>query len=414
MIGTIYSSSAGMTTFSEALDIVGNNVSNMNTPGFKGQDMVFKDLFYENQTGLQNDGSRTTDNKGHGSDIATTVTRTSQGELRETGSDTDLAVDGNGFFVLMEDDGNYFTRAGRFEFDKDNILVDSVTGAEVAGISADGELEKISISGLKSNPAQATTHIDFTGTLNSNMDDGDTYTIPDDSDDPDEAAIHVYDSYGDKHQLIVKFTKTGFVEGSTTQMIWMVEISEKDGEVLATEELRYESGTPMEDYDSVLVELSAESGAAASIEVDFSNTQMLSASSSNVEIKEDEGIDGIPIGSLISIDFSEEGKMTLNYSNGESVDGQQVALAIFQDIQSLELIGDNLYKATSEEAPVYGKAGTIGLGDIIGGKVELSNVELSQEFTDIIIAQRGYQACSHLLSVSNEMIQQLFELGGKR
>ena len=163
-----------------------------------------------------------------------------------------------------------------------------------------------------------------------------------------------------------------------------------------------------------MVELSAESGAAASIEVDFSNTQMLSASSSNVEIKEDEGIDGIPIGSLISIDFSEEGKMTLNYSNGESVDGQQVALAIFQDIQSLELIGDNLYKATSEEAPVYGKAGTIGLGDIIGGKVELSNVELSQEFTDIIIAQRGYQACSHLLSVSNEMIQQLFELGGKR
>ncbi|THB75557.1 MAG: flagellar basal-body rod protein FlgF [Gammaproteobacteria bacterium] len=413
MIGSIFTSTAGMTTFSEALDIIGNNVSNMNTPGYKGQEMIFKDLFYQNQTGENRDGSNTTIQTGSGSEIGSTVIRTNQGETRETSSDTDIAIDGNGFFLLRDGTETYYSRAGRFEFNEDQTLVDTTTGYKVAGITSDGNLEDISIAGDRLNPAQATTYVNFEGTLNSNIDDGNSYTIPTDTPNPDDAKVIVYDSIGNKHELEIKFTKVGFVSGSTTQMVWLVEVSE-DGNVLATEEIRYESGSPMEEYNSVLVELRPGTGATADITLDLSDTRMLSAASSTIAVKDDDGIDGIPFGSLVSIKFDEEGKMTLQYSNGEEMAGQQIALALFNDVHALKLKGDNLYEAIAGQNPIISNPGNQGLGNVIGGSIELSNVELSMEFSDIIIAQRGYQACSHLMNVSNEMIQQLFELGGNR
>ncbi len=412
MIGSIFTSTAGMTTFSEALDIIGNNVSNMNTPGYKGQEMIFQDLFYQNQTGENRDGSNNTIQTGAGSEIGATVIRTNQGETRETSNDTDIAIDGNGFFILRDGTDTYYSRAGRFEFNEDQILVDTTTGYKVAGIAEDGSLENISIAGDRLNPAQATTYVNFEGTLNSNIDDGGTYSIPDDTPQPDDAKIFVYDSMGNKHELDVKFTKVGFVAGSTTQMVWLVEVSE-DGNVLATEELRFESGSPMEEYNSMVVELRPGTGATADITFDFSDTRMLSAASSTIAVKDEDGIDGIPYGSLVGIQFDEEGNMTLHYSNGEKLEGQQIALALFNDVHALKLTGDNLFEAIPGQTPIISNPGNHGLGNVLGGTIELSNVELSMEFSDIIIAQRGYQACSHLMNVSNEMIQQLFELGGK-
>lgn len=412
MLGSIFTSTAGMTTFSEALDIIGNNVSNMNTAGYKGQEMIFKDLFYQNQTGENRDGSNTTIQTGTGSEIGATVIRTNQGETRDTGNDTDIAIDGNGFFILRNGVDTYYSRAGRFEFNDDQTLVDTITGYTVAGISSGGSLENISIAGDRLNPAQSSTYINFEGTLNSNIDDGSSYTLPTDAPDPDESKIIVYDSIGNKHELLVKFTKSGFVSGSTTQVVWQVEVSE-DGDVISTDEIRFESGSPMEEYDSMGIELRPGTGATADITLNFTDARMLSAASSTITVKDEDGIDGIPYGSLVGIEFDEEGNMTLNYSNGEELKGQQIALALFNDVHSLKMKGDNLYVTTPGQEPIISNPGNQGLGTVIGGSIELSNVELSMEFSDIIIAQRGYQACSHLMNVSNEMIQQLFELGGK-
>src|SRR5262245_34776352 len=165
MIDSINIGLTGLLAFSKDLTVIGDNVANVNTPGFKGSRLLFSELFSQAQLG---DGATHQSSLELGTGVGTLGTQRSfqQGGLRQTGNALDAAIDGNGFFVVRKDGQTFYTRAGQFSFGADGVLVDS-TGARVAALDG-GALTDISLSGLATTPGKATTRVTFSGILNAN------------------------------------------------------------------------------------------------------------------------------------------------------------------------------------------------------------------------------------------------------
>lgn len=405
MIGTIYKGLTGLLGFSKGLDVLGNNIANLNTPGFKGSELSFRDLFY--RYSAIGDG-QSTSQIGQGMDASATRTRFRQGELRDTGNPLDIAVDGSGFLVLQQDGKNYYTRAGQMEFSRDGLLVDRTTGGRVQSLTGSLLLQDINIASLRSNLPQPTSRVEFTGNM--------TRTIP-----PSGSATHqitgvtVYDSAGTLHTLTINFT-------STTAGIWTLEIIEPAASptaVIGTGEIRYQgNGSPEVNFNTATLNLAPAGTAASTITLFFGEpgtfswtTGFSGTTNSGAQVSTQ---DGYAVGSLTKATFSENGTLTLTYSNGQITDGPRLALAWFDDLQRLGQQGNSLFVNNGDERPILGHATEGVMGKVIAEKIELSNVELTEQFTDMVIIQRGYQASSQITTVSNEMIQQLFEIQGRK
>ena len=216
---SIYSGMSGLLAFSKGLDLISNNVANMNTPGYKGSDLLFRDFSYKFDLASQSSEGQNAFQRGVGVSSGSTSTRFQQGELRNTGGQTDLAIDGNGFFILREDDKTFYTRAGQFTFNNDGVLVTQDTSASVMGIDESGRLSEISILGFRTNPAKATSEVGFAGNLSTGSTE---HTIND---------VELFDSLGERHNVTVTFTNNG----SQTPRSWLVEITDSNDEVLVME-----------------------------------------------------------------------------------------------------------------------------------------------------------------------------------
>lgn len=193
MFSSIFSALSGMVGFSKGLDVISNNVANMNTPGFKAAELEFRDIFYRyGLTGGSGGGSETI---GQGLDTGSTRVNFRQGELRETSSGTDLAIDGNGFFVLQKDGEVFYTRNGQFVLNEQGLLVDSPSGARVAAYTGTG-LADISLAGLRMNPPNPTTEVTLLDTLNHG------------STSHELSNVAVIDAAGGSHTLSLRFTRT--------------------------------------------------------------------------------------------------------------------------------------------------------------------------------------------------------------
>lgn len=192
MFSAMLSALSGMLGFSKGLDVISNNVANMNTPGFKASELQFRDLYY--RYGLT-DGNGGFDQIGEGVDTGSTRIQFQQGDLHDTGNGLDVAIDGNGFFVVRKDGQTFYTRNGQFEFDQQGFLVEKSSGARVAA-SDNGRLVDISISGLRVNPPKPTSEITLAGTLSST---GTTHQINN---------VTVVDALGNTRTLTLNFTKT--------------------------------------------------------------------------------------------------------------------------------------------------------------------------------------------------------------
>jgi len=192
MFSSIYSALSGMIGFSKGLDVISNNVANMNTPGFKASELQFRDLFY--RYGLSQGGGQGSEQVGEGVDTGSTRMRFTQGDLRETTNPLDLAIDGNGFFILRKDGQTFYTRGGQFEFNDQGILVEHDSQAHVAGFNG-GALADISILGLRVRSPQATSEVKFTDVLNVN------------SASFDVTGVTIFDAAGASHTFTVRLTK---------------------------------------------------------------------------------------------------------------------------------------------------------------------------------------------------------------
>lgn len=395
MLGSIYQGMAGMQSFDKGLSNISSNVANMNTNGYKKTDLLFKDTLYQ-QNGSGNASSSATE-------ANVLSTNNTQGELQATGNDTDMAIDGQGFFILRDGSETFYTRAGEFDFNSDGYLVNKSNGYRVAGLTGGSALSDINIRSVRASDAAPSTQIELMGNLSVS---GTLHNITD---------IEVIDADGARRVLSMEFSNNS----ANTPQSWLVEVKDETGTVLQNNlEIRFNpNGSPALDFNSVSFSLDANSGATSQIEIFMGEpesfnqvTHFSSGSTSSVEV---ESTDGNAPGVMIGMEIDQSGNIVVNYSNGESASTDKIALAYFQSLDSLVVTGSGLIQSNSSESPIIGAVESQGLGKIEGGKIEQSNVELTNEFTTMIVIQRGYQASSQVLTSANEMIQQLMEATSK-
>lgn len=400
-LGTVYTAATGMLTFSKGLDAVSNNVANLNTPGFKRSDLLFRDLFYQYTRSAEGNNQLANQQTGAGVTDAGTIISFEQGELQQTGNDTDVAINGNGFFILRDGDNNLYTRAGQFEFDDDGFLVNTSLDLRVAGLNENNELVDININDFRTNPAQSSSEVTFLGNLSTG------------STEHEIDEIEVIDSLGDTRTFRAVFTNNN----ATTPRSWLVDVFDEDDVEIATDlEIRFQAdGSPEVDFNTIEFEYSSENGTTDDLVFNFgepgSFNQTTYFSSGTTSSLATDSIDGLGIGSLLQIEINEGGVIEAVYSNDERSEVGRLGLAWFNEVQDLRQIGNGVFLVTGEQQPIIGRAAEGVLGDVVGGSIEISNVELTQEFTDLIIIQRGFQASSQIMSTANEMIEELINAG---
>lgn len=402
MLESIYIGLSGLTGYSKNLSIIGNNVANLNTVGFKSTQLLFSDLFYRTQFGDNASGQQQLE---IGSGLGTTGTQLvfKQGELRATGNDQDVAIDGNGFFVVRRDGETFYSRAGQFNFDADGYLV-AGPRTRVAALVGD-VLQDINITGNRTNAGKATSKLEFVGTLNNNASTTAPVTV---------SGVTAYDSLGRPLLGSVVFTNNRVA----TPGSWLVQVNSEAGARVAGGEIRFNGdGTPAAGFNSLSFSITPEGAAATTVELfvgdpgSASGTRSLSASSSDVRLNKQ---DGFGVGALIKASFDANGQLVATYSNGQTSKFAKLALASFTHLQGLRPAEGNLFRAGLDETPELGTASQGPFGKIASAQVELGNVDLAQEFSDLIVTQRGYQASSQIVSTANELIQQLFDIKAKR
>lgn len=405
MLESINIGLTGLIGYSKDLSVIGNNAANLNTPGFKSQQLNFADLFYQSQMSFSHDGNTRFD-IGAGLSTGSTRRNFKQGEMRQTGGEQDVAIEGNGFFVVRRDGQTFYTRAGQFSFDEQGYLVSASQRARVAAFSG-GALRDININGLRTQAGRPTTRINFSGVLNTNDASTSPHTV---------GSITAFDAAGGQHTLSVRFTNnTAVTPGS-----WNVEVRDQRNTVLTTGEIRFDgAGTPSAGFNSLVFNWTPPGVNSSSVELFFGDpgsttaARSLSAASSSLVF---DSQDGRAVGGVTRASFDAQGFLVLTYSNTETLKVDRLALASFQFVQGLEPLEGNLF-AQTQDTPgdrTLGVAGEGVFGKVASGSIEISNVDLAQEFSSLIISQRGYQASSQVIGAANEMIQQLFDMKSRR
>lgn len=397
MFDSIYIGTSGLQTFSESLKVISNNVANMNTPGFKASDSLFSSLYYsKNGEGA---GHLTSGSTQFGSGVALgqTVLNLTAGEVRQTGNPLDLNINGEGFFITRQDGTGeaVYSRAGQFEFDKDGILVARGTDRQVVGLSAAGEQTAISLNGLRINPPKSTTNVTISGNLSSSVT---SFSL---------SSIKVIDASGGEHTLKLDFAPKSGAAGT-----WTVKLMDGVTEVGAGE-IQFVSGSPKPGFDSLEFVYSPTGVKPTAVRFDFSSnvTSFDTGSTSSLAIASN---DGYAVGSLNKISFEADGTMSLGYSNGQTAKGTKLALAMFDSPTQLKPEGNSDFSFAGIQGIHIGAANQGSFGAIGSSQIEGSNVDLAGEFSDLIVAQRGYQASSRIVSTANELLQDLFDMKGHR
>jgi flagellar hook protein FlgE len=388
MLDSIAIAETGLQGYEAALKTISNNTANMNTPGFKGSSTEFADLAFGNgNEGQAGDGSF--GHAGLGLQTLGTSLDFTQGELQGTGNPLDLAVNGAGFFVTHDTQGNlHYTKDGQFSFDDKGFLVSKTTGEQVLGMDSGGTLSPISIASYKMSMPKTTTSVTFSGNLSSTST---TDTINN---------VTVIDAAGTSHALTVTLTPVTGTAGS-----WTVTLL--DGvTTVGTATLKFTGNVVTPGSGALSFNFTPSGGAAMPLTLDFSGnvTSTDTGGSSSLAVSSQ---DGYASGTLTGETFDDTGTLVLAYSNQQTVKNQQLALAQFTSIDQVEAVGNSQFKAKGD-AWHTGHAGGTGFGSIASSEVEGSNVDLSREFSRLVIMQRGYQASSQIVSTASDMLTALF------
>jgi flagellar hook protein FlgE len=391
MLDSINVGVTGLLGYQQGLRTIANNTANLNTPGYKSSSLQFTDLFYASSPSGGRDMQL-----GYGLGTAGTRLDFSQGDLRQTGNDFDLAVDGEGLFVLRDAQGQTrYTRAGQFGFDGDGVLVNRVDGSKVLGTDGAQGTVEISLDGLRFAAGHATSTVRMTGNLSSTATE---QTVN---------AVKVFDASGQEHALSVKFTNTG----ATTPGSWKVEVFDGTA-VVATSSIVFADGDPTAATNKLAFSYTPAGGTAQAVTLDFSAdvTSFASGSLSTLAMSSQ---DGYAPGTLSKVTFDATGTLVATYSNGQTVKGARLALARFDSLDAVEALGGGEFREAGGIPWTLGSAGDAGFGPVRAGMLEISNVDLSREFSSLVVMQRGYQASSQVISTANDMLQELFGMKHK-
>lgn len=404
MFGTINKGTTGLITFSKGLDVISNNVANMNSPGYKRNDLLFRDLFYKYQMTGNSKHGVSSSRDGSGVTDAGSITSYAQGDIQKSGNQTDVAVNGNGFLIFRDNQKTFYSRVGQLKIDDDGYLVSTINDARVAGLNESGDITDINISTMRTSTAKNTTKVSFVNNLSAG------------SEEHVVSNVQVFDSLGKKHFLNVKFKNNS----TTVPRSWLVEVSNEEGDLIDSgHEIRFQgNGSPEEQFNAFT--LNYEPSGVDPMEINFffgEPGSFSGATSFSAGSKSDLAMgvqNGYGFGSQTSLKFNSDGILEIKYSNGQDSEGGRLALAWLNDVQIMKQIGDGLLLCDNPDRLQIDAANEGMMGKIVGESIEISNVELSQEFTDLVIVQRGFQVSSQVVSIANEMVQQLLDSTGSR
>ena len=461
MMRSLYSGVSGLQNHQTRMDVIGNNISNVNTNGFKRGRVTFQDMISQQMAGAAKPtdelGGVNPKDVGLGMTVAAIDNIFTQGNLQSTGVSTDLAIQGNGFFVLKSGDESFYTRNGAFSLDRDGTLVNPANGMRVQGWMADEVNGQMIISTAASpedliipvgskDPAKATTNINFSCNLDK--------TTPEILQGASDADIRngtwgtthkIYDSFGNEHQLAISFTR---VAGTTNQWQAVVNVDADNADFTQTrvglgttdgesnvfiitfdntgalqsvtdsagnvtnpsgeivlqdsytvpESNNYENGNPYRQTFNINL------GTIGS----WDNTITQSAAESTTKAYYQ---DGYKMGYLENFKIDSNGVITGVYTNGTNREIGQIAMATFTNDRGLEKAGDNTFVETNNSGMArIGESGIAGRGSLMAGALEMSNVDLSEQLTDMIVTQRGFQSNAKTIQTADTLLETVLSL----
>ncbi|WP_295296233.1 flagellar hook protein FlgE [uncultured Brachyspira sp.] len=439
MMRSLFAGVSGLQNHQTRMDVVGNNISNVNTYGFKKGRVTFKDMISQSLSGAakpqEDRGGINPQQVGLGMQVATIDTIHTQGALQVTGVNTDLAIQGEGFFIEKKGNSSYYTRNGAFSLDKNGYVVNPSNGYKVQGWNAvlnpeTGMMELNTAAGVEDliipvgskDPARATQNTKFFCNLQKNS-------------DTHQADLTIYDSTGIPRQLRATFNRT-----DVNRWDMVIEIPE------ATEgSVSVSAGDPVQGGGNNTFQLVFNDAGSLISVSDGANTQTEGVLMPNVsftyqgtdgevnqtinltlgEVGLFNGItqfespsttkaieqDGYTMGMLEGFSFDDSGQITGVFTNGNRKTLGQVALAKFANAGGLEKAGDTLFvESNNSGAANIGVAAAEGRGSIKAGTLEMSNVDLSEQFTDMIVTQRGFQANARTITTADQLLQEVIAL----
>jgi len=412
MMRSLFAGVSGLQNHQVRMDVIGNNIANVNTIGFKYSRATFKEALSQTLAAASapqgNRGGVNAQQVGLGSRLGSIDVIHTQGGTQSSSSETDLAIEGDGFFILVDGDKRYYTRAGMFEFDGTGTLVSKLNGLPVLGFLPDAtgvissnstQLTKIQISeAVHSITPQATSEVVLSGNISSALNDGESVV----------RIATVYDVNGDTHRVLVTFTKQ-----STNNWTWSARLEEDDPSVSrGSGTIVFNDNGTIDSGQSGTVTIPA--SALPLVEytdleftLNLNGVRQFADETSVVVLRQN----GLPKGELDGISIDRSGVLIGSYSNGLIKELGQIALARFENPPGLLKVGDTMFaESVNSGNAVIGLANTSGLGAIMSNSLEMSNVDLSNEFTEMIITQRGFQANSRIITSADEMLQELVNL----
>jgi flagellar hook protein FlgE len=401
---------SGLEADSVALNTIGNNLANLNTTAYKGQTTSFEDLFYQQ---IGQSGSGDAIQVGAGTKVSGTSTDFSEGTLLpdSNSNPTDMALSGNGFFIVNQNGVQSLTRAGNFQISSNGSLI-TQDGQQVMGypatngvVNQNGALQPIVIPVGATEGAQATQNFSVTTNLNSGATVGTAFTTP----------VTVYDSLGQSHNATVTYDKTG-------TNTWSYTVSLPPGDA---------TGVPVNNTGTLMFDsngnLTSPTGSVAGISFPgmadgASNltfnwnlndaagnptlTQLATASTNNTQTQ-----DGFTSGNYQQISVDTSGLITAQFSNGQSSTVGQIAVASVANVQGLVATGGNNFTTTAASGQAtVGVAGTGGRGTVEDNALEQSNVNISTEFSNLIVAQRAFEANSKTVTTFDTISQDVLAM----
>ena len=461
MMRSLYAGVSGLQNHQTRMDVIGNNISNVNTYGFKRGRVSFQDMISQQINGAarptEEVGGVNPKEVGLGMSVASIDTIFTQGNLQTTGVSTDLAIQGNGFFVLKNGDETFYSRAGVFGVDSEGTLVNPANGLRVQGWMAEDANDRqivrtsatptdIVIPVGQKDPPKATENVRYFCNLNKN-----TPEIPENPTADQllegtwQTEINIYDTYGNAHQVQMNFSK---VPGNPNQ--WNVSVnvdpdnaeftqtrigfgttdgvantytlnfdntgkllsvadsagntSNPEGEIVLQASYNVADSNPDNAGNPYRHTFSLSLGTIGSMENTITQAASKSTTKANFQ-------DGYKLGYLDNFKIDQSGTITGVYSNGSVRTIGQVAMASFTNQGGLEKKGDNTYAESINSGMAnIGESGTQGKGSMLAGTLEMSNVDLTEQLTDMIVTQRGFESNAKTIQTGDSMLETVINL----
>lgn len=398
---------SGLNAASKDLDVIGNNVSNSGTVGFKQSQAQFADVYASSLTGA---GSST--QVGIGTQVSQVAQQFTQGNITSSNNPLDIAINGGGFFRLSDNGTISYSRNGQFQLDKNGYIINA-NGLHVTGYVANS-------SGVLSTGAPADLNINtadlppkITSTVNAvlNLNSGESVptTTPFNIADPttynQATSVSVFDSLGNSHVLQTFYVKTA----ANTWNVYASADGTAIGAPTVQGTLTFNSAGALTSGSPFSIAVPVTTGAATplSVSMDYTNTTQFGSAFSVNSLKQD----GYTSGKLTGFNTGSDGVITGRYTNGQSATLGQVVLANFTDPNGLQPLGNNLWAETAASGnPLVGSPGSGPLGVLQSSATEDSNVDLTAELVNMITAQRNYQANAQTIKTQDQVLQTLVNL----